>query len=71
MGTGSILNRTGMGAGLCGSNSTRSGQDRIFILLLAWDWDSTGLLCAGVGRDRSEKPLPCQSLDQVGSVGEK
>ena len=59
---GFILNRSGMGAGLILVILPGMGRDRSFILLLARDWDGTEVLCAGAGRDRSEKPLPCQSL---------
>ena len=62
MGMGFILNNSGMGAGFILVILPGVGQDRSFILLVAWDWDRTGLVSAGAGQDRSENPLPCQSL---------
>ena len=62
MGMGFILNNSGMGAGFILVILPGVGRDRSFILLLAWDWDGTGLVSVGAGQDRSENPLPCQSL---------
>ena len=59
---GFILNNSGMGAGFILVILPGVGRDRSFILLLAWDWDGTGLVSVGAGQDRSENPLPCQSL---------
>ena len=64
MGMGFILNNSGMGAGFILVILPGVGRDRSFILLLAWDWDGTGLVSVGAGQDRSENPLPCQSLIQ-------
>ncbi len=38
------------------------GRDGIFPQFFSWDWDGTGFIFVGVGRERFENPLPCHPL---------
>ena len=61
-GAGVSLNRSGMGVGV---NLPGAGWDGIVFKTLVWEWDGTRFLSMGVGRDRSENPLPCHPLLQT------